>query len=633
MEETLVKVLQTDYQRYGENRVAMRRKRLGRWESYSYKDYYEAVRDLALWLVKMGLQPGDKVSVIGDNDPEWYWAELATLAAGGVAVGIYTDSLQAEMKYILQHSDSKFLVAQDQEQVDKFLSIRQEVPQVRKVVYWDPKGLWLYTDPVLASFEEARKIGKKYHLANPGLFHDLIDRGSAEDPAVICYTSGTSGLPKGVVHSHKTLLRTYADWFEVDPWRETYNYLSYVPPAWSTEQLLGITGSLVGRFTVFFPETGATVQQNIREVSPQVIFFGSRLWESMATTVELKIAEGDFLKRFFYRFFLKVGYGLIDRRSQEKGWAVLWEVMHRLGELLVYRPLRDKLGFTKATKAYTGGYGISPDIIRFFHAIGINLKQVYGVSEVLFTNSHRDRDISFETVGVPALNSEIRVTDEGAVVVRSQHQMVGYYKDPQAHSTSLEGSWFGTGDGGYVDARGHLVITGRLADVEELADGTRFPPQYVEDRLRSSPYVKDALVVGGKQMPYIIAVISIDFDAVARWAEAHRVIYTTLVSLSQNKEVARLIGTELKDLNKSLPEAFRLRRYVLLPKEFDPDEAELTRTRKLRREVVTERYRSVIDGVYEGTDIAFEAPVVYRDGRHGRVVTVIRGWSLEDNDL
>ena len=634
--DTLPKSLVAGYQKYGDRKVAMRQKDLGIWRSYTWQDSYEQVRQLSLGLISLGLKRGDKVCIIGDNDPQYFWAQLAIQSGGGVAVGIFTDSIPSEIQYIVNHSDAVFVFAKDQEQCDKLLEIQDQVPAVQRVIYWDDKGLWSYDDPWLVSFETVRNFGRALDAEQPGLFERSVNQGRGEDLAVFCYTSGTTGLPKGAMISHRNLIAG-SQLVQVDPRLETDEYVSFLPPAWITENTLGLTVHLLTGMVVNFPEAPETVQQNIREIAPQSLFFSARLWENMVAMVQVKMIESTWLNRLLYKIFMPVGYKVAGLRFEErKPVGLVWRFLHTLGEFAVFRPLRDKLGLVNATTAYSSGVAQSPDVIRFFRAIGVNIKQLYGSTEAQTHTAHIGDDVKFETVGVPAPGMEIKIAEDSEILVSGPTVVRGYYKNPEATEKAFvvdqEGKrWYRTGDAGYIDSDGHLIYLDRVKEMLTLSSGEKYSPQYIEGQLKFSPYVHNVMSIGGEDSPFVTALINIDFDNVGRWAERQGLPYTTLVDLSQKPEVYELIRRDVEEVNRTLPPAARVRKFVLLHKEFDADEGELTRTRKLRRSLLGERYGDMIATMYGGGDrVQVQAAVKYRDGREGVIETTVRIATLED---
>jgi long-chain acyl-CoA synthetase len=627
---TLPKLLKQNYGKYGDKKVAMRVKEFGIWQTYTWKDYYEKVKYFSLGLISLGLEPGDKVSILGENKPEWYWAELGVQAAGGVVIGIFTDCMSNEVKYFVGHSDSKFVIAHDQEQVDKLLQIKDELPLLKKVIYWDPKGVWNYDDPILMSFDKVIELGKEYDKAHPGLFEDKIEGGSGDDVAVFCYTSGTTGLPKAAMLRHSAAIQAGQSWWNVDRWREDEQYVSFLPPAWITEQGLGVAGSLVSGMEVSFPEEPETVQENIREIGAQVLFWGPRNWESVNRLIQAKIMDTTPFNRFLYNLFLPVGYKVTDLRAAREKPNLIWRFLYFLAHWMVFRDLKDKVGLSKIRMAYTAAAPISPDVIRFFRAIGVNIKQLYGSSEGGLATLHRDDDVRPETSGPVMPGVEVRLSEDGEIIVKGENLFSGYYKNLEATAEKLQSGWYYTGDFGHVTEDGHLIVMDRMSDLRELSGGRKFSPQYAEIRLRFSPYIKDALTIGGGDKAYVACIINIDLDNVGRWAEARRIPYTTFTDLSQKTEVIELIRKDIQRINRTLPEWARIKKFANLHREFDADEAELTRTRKIKRTFVEERYKELIAALYGGAgELAVEAPITYRDGRKGTIKTAIKVNSVD----
>ncbi|MEW6614258.1 MAG: AMP-binding protein [Thermodesulfobacteriota bacterium] len=632
VEDTLPKILRRNYRKYRDKKVAMRVKDEGIWRSYTWKDYYEKVKYFSLGLINLGLQRGDKVSILGENKPEWYWAELAVQSAGATVVGIFTDCTPQEVKYFVEHSDSRFVVVHDQEQVDKLLEIRNELPMLIKVIYWDTKGLWSYRDPILISFDEVVEIGCAEERYHPNLFDENIDKGSAGDIGVICYTSGTTGLPKGAMLSQKWLVGGVIEWSNMDGWANRgYEYLSFIPPAWVTEQALGISGSLLADVVVNFPEKPETVQEDLREIGPDILFYGARLWENVNRMVQARMIDSTFLRRFIYRLFLLLGYRVVDHQSNKGKVSLFGKILYLVAYHAVFRQLRDNLGLSNVKVVYSAGGAISPEIIRFFQALGIGIKLFYGGTELGLISAPRQGDIKPETSGTPVPWAEVMLSDEGEILVKSEYMYSGYYKDHKATEAKLRDGWYCTGDFGYLNDEGHLIVIDRMDDLKTLSSGKKFSPQYTEIRLRFSPYIKDVLVVGGKDNAYVGALIDIDIENVGRFAEAKHIPYTTFTDLSQKDQVIELVRGEIKKVNRTLPEWTRIKRFVNLHKEFDADEAELTRTRKLRRTFVEDRYGNLIAALYgEDKEYNVDALITYRDGRRGVIKTAIKVNSVDE---
>lgn len=624
--DTLPKLLRARAVLFGDSGVAMRFKNRGIWRRYTWKDYYQRTRDLCLGMSSFGFRRGDKACIIGENNPEWYWAELATQAAGGIPVGIFTDCGPREIKYFAEHSDSTLVFAHDQEQVDKVLEIKSELPLLKKIIYWDPKGLWSYRDPDLFSMEQVMEEGRRSGQQRPGLFDELIDRGSTEDTGVICYTSGTTGLPKGAMLSQRWLVEGTREWSKIDGWHQGgFEYLSFIPPAWVAEQGLGIAGSLVAGVCVNFPEEPETVQENIREVGPHLLFYGARLWENVNRMVQARMIDSTPLRRWIYRRFLAVGLKGAEKKEKNLRPTPRGRILSWVAQQMVFRALRDRLGLSRVQVVYSAGGAVSPEIIRFFLAMGVEIKLFYGSTEMGIVSVPRKGEIRSEASGKPVPWVEVKISEEGEILVKSKFMYSGYYKDPEAAAKKLQDGYYSSGDFGYLDENGYLVAIDRMEDLKPLSRGRKFSPQYTEVRLRFSPYIKDILVVGGEERDFVTALVNIDLENVGRFAEAHHLPYTTFTDLSQKPEVIGLVGEEIRRVNRTLPEQARIQRFVNLHKEFDADEAELTRTRKLRRSFVEERYQELINALYgDQEEILMEAPVTYRDGRQGIIRTAIR---------
>jgi len=611
---TIPKLLLENEQKWAD-KVWMRKKELGFWREYTWKEACGNIKGFSLGLMSLGLQRGDVMAILGDNDPHWFWAQLAAQAAGGVITGVFSSSGAKEVKYFLEHSDAKIVVVQDQEQVDKILEIKGELPLLKKVIYWDPKGLRSYDDPILASFDSIVEIGAKYGQDHPGVFEESIAKGRTSDLALLMYTSGTTGLPKATMVSYGSLVASNTAFYQMNPITEKDEWVSFILPGWSAEQGLGLLGSLNRGTRMNFPESQTTIQENIREIGASVLMYPSRLWEMTAATIQNKISETTFFKRQAFKLFLPIAYKAADAKCSggKLGWV--WWIPHRIARFLVFDPLRDKLGLLKIRVAFTSGSALGPDVFRLITAIGVDLRQLYGMTEI-GVSQHTGTDIKIDSVGLIYPGTIVRITDDGEILAKGGSLVLGYYKNAKATEEAFAGGWYHTGDAGHLDDDGHLYYLDRVEYVNRLSDGTKFAPQYIESRLKFSPYIKDAFVVGDETRSYIGAAININYDNVGHWAESKRITYTTFADLSQKPEVCRLIGEEVKNLNMKLPGGQRIQRFVNMPKELDPDEAELTRTMKLRRRLVEDRYKDFIAALYGDKDrVSMDVPVFYRDGR------------------
>ncbi|MFC1913708.1 AMP-binding protein [Chloroflexota bacterium] len=622
--DTIPKLLQRNRERWG-SRTAMCMKSFGVWQRYTWEDCYNNVKYFSLGLASMGLEAGDVVCIIGDNEPEWFWGEFAVQAAGGIATGVFVDSIPSEVKYIAEQSDAKFAIVNDQEQTDKFLEIKNELPLLKKVIYWDPKGLRNYDDPVLMGFAEVVALGKEHEKSHPVLFEENLEQGKGDDTAFIYFTSGTTGLPKGAILTHRALINTARGFVDRYPLNEDDDLISNFPAAWVGDSYFATIPHMLTGARLNFPEEPETVAEDTREVGPNFAIYGPRQWEGLVSEIQVKIIDAHPLKRFVYHLFLPVGHKIADLNFQNRIPNLFWRILHSIAYAFLFRPLKDRLGLSKVRFAVTGSSVLSLDTFRLIHAIGIELRQNYASTEAGFISSHGKGDIHFESVGRPAIGTEARITDEGELLIKSDCMFSGYHRNPEKTKEVLIDGWCHTGDAVHIDEQGHLIFMDRLDHMGELRSGVKYAPQYIEGRLRFSPYIKDAMVVGGRDKDYVSAIVNIDFTMVGKWAERNRIPFTTFVDLSQKKEVADLVQKDLVRVNGYLPEESGVKKFVLMHKEFDPDEAELTRTRKLRREFMEERYKDLIDAMYQdGASVKVKAPVTYRDGRKGMVSTTIK---------
>lgn len=613
---SLPKLLLQTARKYGNRKVAMREKEFGIWRPITWQEYLERVRAMALGFVSLGLGRGDRVALIGHNRPEGLWAEMAALCVGGVAVWLYQDSLIDEVRYIVDHSDTKFLIGEGQEEVDKALAIKDRCPKLKRVVSDDPKGMRGYDDPILISLEEVSELGKRLDQREPNLFEELIEKGEGDDICLLFYTSGTTAQPKGALLTHHNMLKMGQNMMAVDPCNEDDDFVSFLPFSWIGEQMMSISCGLQAGFTINFPESPETVQQNIREIAPQVLFSPPRIYEQMVRTVQVRYLDAPRLKRRIYEWAMRVGERIADLMLARQPIPFSLAAQGTFADLLVHKKLRDHLGLIRVRQAYTGGAALGPDHLRFFHAIGVNLKQIYGQTEIAgISVLHRDGDVKFDTVGTPLPETEVRIAADGEILSRSPCVFRGYYKMAEETANTLKDGWLHSGDIGFLDADGHLVVFDRRKDVMTLADGSRFSPQYLETRLKFSPHLKDVWVIGD-QRAFVTAVICIDAGVVGKWAEERHIPYTSYAELSQKTEVRTLVSEAIQHVNRGLPAPARIRRCVNLHKEFDADDEELTRTRKLRRAFLEERYREIVEALYSGaTEVHFDTTVTYEDGR------------------
>jgi len=622
--DTFPKLLVEQAKKYGSKKIALREKDYGIWQSTTWEEYLEKVKYFSLGLISLGFEPGDKISIIGDNKPEWVIAELAAQSAGGFGVGIYQDSILKEVAYIINHSESKFVIAEDQEQVDKILDMLEEVPGVKKVIYYDPKGLKSYKSDLLAYFPDVIEMGREYEKSHQGLFEKNVENTKSEDCAWICTTSGTTGFPKLAMLSHRNLISMAINLGKYDPKYDKDEFVSFLPLPWVGEQMMAIASSLLFGFTVNFPESTESAQADLREIGPHIMFSPPRVWENMCASVQVKVMDASWFKRFMFDLCLPIGYKWSEYKFDKKTPPFYLKILYYLAYLAVFKPLKDRLGFSNIRSAMTGGAALGPDTFKFFHALGISLKQIYGQTEISGISCiHKDDDINPDTMGVPIPETEVKISEDGEILSKSPAVFMGYYKQPEETAKTVIDGWLHSGDAGYLTPEGHIVVIDRIKDVMSLRDGVKFSPQFIENKLKFSPYIKEAVTVGHNR-DFIIALICIDFGIVGNWAERNKINYTTYTDLSSKPEVYDLIQKEVEKVNKGLPENAKVKRFALLYKELDPDDDELTRTRKVRRHFVEEKYKEIIEGMYEGKDsIKIEAVIKFQDGKTSTIRTVI----------
>ncbi|MCS6840337.1 MAG: long-chain fatty acid--CoA ligase [Roseiflexus sp.] len=630
---TLPQLLMYNAHRFSD-RVALREKEFGIWQTVTWRQFADHVRAFAMGLRALGVQRGDKVAIIGDNRPEWLYAELAAQAIGGASIGVYQDSVAEEVRYLVEAADARVIVAEDQEQVDKIIEIWPRLRGILKVIYYEPKGLRRYQEPYLASFPEIEELGRSYDREHPGLFETELNQGRPDDVAILSTTSGTTGKPKLAMLTHRNLINQGAGLLAVDPLGPDDEFVSFLPLAWVGEQMITVAAGLQCGLTINFPESTDTVQENIREIGPRVMFSPPRIWENMLSQVQVKMQDSTRLKRAVYEWALRQGYAMADARFNGTTPSLFLRLKHALARILVFEELKDHLGLRFLKRAYTGGAALGPDVFRFYHAIGVNLKQVYGQTESAgLSVIHRDGQIKFQTVGTPLPNTEVRIAENGEILVRSPSVFVGYYKNPEATAETLKDGWLHSGDAGYFDEDGHLVVIDRAKDVMTLRDGTIFSPQFIENKLKFSPYIKEAVVFGGN-WPFVTAIINIDFANVGKWAENAQITYTTYTDLAQKPQVYALIRKDVERANADLPPAARIRRFLLLHKELDADDGELTRTRKVRRRLIAERYHDIVEALYsDQREMEVETTITYQDGRTALIKTRLRIEDLEESEV
>ncbi|HSJ21339.1 MAG TPA: AMP-binding protein [Nocardioidaceae bacterium] len=593
--------------------VALQEKLYGIWQPITWQEYADRVRDFGHGLASLGVTRGDIVAVLGDNRPEWLIAEVAAQSIGAAVVGIYPTSLDEEIVHILTVADAKVVVAEDQEQVDKLIRVKPAVPNLETLVFYDPHGLETYTEPWLQEFGAIEERGREWGKGRAGWFEDEVAKGAADDIAVVCTTSGTTSRPKLGQLTHRNLLSMADNLTSIDPLGPKDRFVSFLPLAWIGEQMIAVACGLSRGMTLSFPEDASTQRSDMREIGPHVMFSPPRIWESMLSEVQVRIDESGWFKRKVFGIGYDIGDRVAEQRVRGKRVGLGSRVLATIADWVALRPVRDQLGLTRIRRCYTGGAPLGPDVFRFFHAIGVNLKQIYGQTEICgIAVVHHDDDVRFHTVGVPIPQTELKISEDGEILLRSPSVFVGYVGNEAATTEAIDDDrWLHTGDAGYID-EGHLVVIDRAKDVLTSSDGTRFSSAFIENKLKFSPYVEEAVVFGTDE---ITAMITIDAMTVGSWAENEHLTYTTYTDLAQKPEVYELITDEVHRANTDLPDSIKVRRFLLLFKQLDPDDDEITRTRKVRRNVIAERYADLISALERAEDsVSITNTVTYQDG-------------------
>jgi len=589
--------LLTERARRHAGKVALREKEYGIWQEVTWEQYAAQVRRVGLGLDALGLRRGETLAIVCGNRPAWLYTELGAQALGAIPVGVYVDSLPEQVRYAVEHSGARIVMVEDQEQADKVLGVRAHLPHLERIVVDDTRGLEEYRDPMLISLGEVARLGGEADARDPGRYDALLASGKPDDVALLAYTSGTTGAPKAAMLSHANLLAEAAGVTAVDRVLETDDIVSFLPFSWVGEQLLSVAIALHAGAAVSFPEEPATLRDDLREIGPHVMIAPPRFWEAMCSEYQVKIADAGRLKGAAARLALDIGMRVAERRLRRQRVGPGLRVLAALAHVLTFRALLDRLGLTRVRHAYTGGAALGPELFRFFRAIGLNLKQVYGQTEsggicVL----HQDDDVRPETAGTPIASARLRISEAGEILIASPTVFLGYFKNAEATAQALDDGWLHTGDAGLMED-GHLVVIDRLKDVLRLADGSRFSPALIENKLKFSAYVREAVAVG-EGRPFVVALVQIDMATVGGWAETNRVPFTTFKDLAGKPEVVALIGQEVARVNRDLPRAAQIRAFALFDKELDADDDELTRTNKVRRSTILGKYRDMIDALY-----------------------------------
>ena len=623
--DTFPKLLALNARRFAD-RHAAREKEYGIWQSWTWSELEVEIEGLACGLAALGLERGDRLAIIGRNRPRLYGSMCAAQALGGIPVPMYQDSVAKELQFVVNHAGARFAIAEDQEQVDKLLEIREQCPSLEVILYDDPRGMRHYDQPFLHSYASVQEQGKAFALANPGFYGKEVSKGGGADVAIILYTSGTTGNPKGVILTHDNVLITARNAAEFDNLGVDDEVLAYLPMAWVGDNIFSFGQSYVTGFCVNCPESAATVMQDLKEIGPTYYFAPPAVFENLLTTVSIRIEDASFIKQKMYHYFMKLAKRVGIRVLEGKPVSLPDRLMHWLGNLLVYGPLKNTLGFSRIRLAYTAGEAIGTDIFDFYRSLGINVKQLYGQTEAsVFVTIQSDDEVRADTVGRAAPQVELRIADNGEVLYRSPGVFRGYYRNEEAtRETKTGDGWVHTGDAGLLDRDGHLRIIDRANDVGRINDGAMFAPKYLENKLKFFPQIAEA-VTFGHERDYAAAFINIDLDAVSNWAERNGIVYASYQELAAHPRVYELVRECIGSVNADLAgdqqlASSQIRRFLVLHKELDADDGELTRTRKVRRRIIAQRYAPLIDALYSDADTChIDTEVVFEDGRRGQI--------------
>ncbi len=609
------------------HRPALREKDLGIWQTWTWGQLLGEVKAIAAGLAALGFERGQHLAIIGENRPRLYASINAVQALGGIPVPLYEDAVAPEIGFVLREAEIEFAVVEDQEQVDKLLEVLPQCPRLKHIVYDDPRGLRNYRQPQLRAFESLQELGRQFHSSRPEFFTQAVAKGRATDIAMLFYTSGTTGHPKGVVLTHRNLIEAGRAAVEMDRLTADEEVLAYLPLAWVGQNLFSYVQALIAGFCVSCPESGDTVMLDMREIGPTYYFAPPRVLEALLTQVTIRMEDASWIKRKMFRYFMeharRVGAPLLDGTATV-GWRDRW--LYALGNYLVYGPLRNALGMSRVRVAYTAGEAIGPDLFVFYRSIGINLKQLYGSTETsVFVFMQPDGQVKPDTVGLPMKGVQVKIAESGEILLKCPGLFQGYYKNPQATAEAKDADgWFHTGDAGFLDDDGHVRIIDRAKDVGRLRDDTLFAPKYLENKLKFFPYIKEAVAFGNGR-EHAAAIINIDVAAVGDWAERRNLPYSGYTDLAAKDPVYELVRECVEKVNLDLSHdpklrGSQIRRFVILHKELDADDGELTRTRKVRRRIIGDKYAKIVEALYADADhVEMDAQVKFEDGRTGTV--------------
>ncbi|TOZ89429.1 long-chain fatty acid--CoA ligase [Vibrio parahaemolyticus] len=625
--DTFPKVLQHNAKHWPEQ-VAMREKEFGIWREFTWQDYENRVKWMALSLQDLGIGEQDVIGLLGDNRPEWVWGELAAHAIKGYSLGIYQDSMHEEVAYLINYAKAKVVIAEDEEQCDKLLELGDEIPSVEYIIYCDPRGMRKYDDPRLIDVEKIYQKGQQIDKSDPNKYPSMVDATKGSDLSILCTTSGTTSKPKLAQLHSGSFLDHCAAYLRADPRSPGDNYVSVLPLPWIMEQVYVVGQALISRQIVNFVEEQETMMSDLREIGPNFVLLAPRVWENIVADVSARMMDSTPFKQKMYKLGMSLANKALDQGKCSK-----------LAEWILLRALRDRLGFSNLTSAATGGAAMGPDTFRYLQAIGVPLKQLYGQTEMCGAYTvHQADDVDYDSVGVAFDNADVKVINPdsngvGEIIAKSTGMFTGYLNNQAAYDEDVQDGWMHTGDAGYFKDSGHLVVIDRLKDMSETSHGDRYSPQFIENKLKFSPFIAEAVVVG-KGRPWLSAIICIRYAIVAKWAEQKGIAFTNYTNLSAQPEVYKAIREEVLKVNESLPDAQKISKFILLYKELDADDGELTRTRKVRRGVVAEKYGDIIETIYSAAlTVDVDTVITYQDGTKTRIQTSLVIETLIQHEL
>jgi long-chain acyl-CoA synthetase len=595
--DTLPKLFARNRELYS-TRVALREKDLGIWQRTTWKEYWDHVCFFALGLKQLGLKRGDKLSILGDNCREWLYADLATQSSSAVSIGIYPTDVSAQVQYILHNSESSFVVAKDQEQVDKILEVKDSLPKLKKIIVVDMKGLRRYKEPMIIGFKEVQALGARVHEQEPHLFDGMVNSTRAEDAAIIVYTSGTTGQPKGAMISHKNILAMIRGLAQVIAFRPADSFVSVLPLCHIAERMFSLIFPMWAGCTVNFAESVATLQDDLSEISPTAFLSVPRIWEKMHSNVMIRMQDSVFFKRWIFKAMLPIGMRVAEFKLQNRPAPPHWKMLYGLAYLLLFRPLRNHLGLLGAHIFVSGAAPLSPDLMKFYHAIGIPVREGYGMTESTgISFIPRNGETKIGGVGKPIPGVDFKLADDGEILLKGDPVFEGYYNNPTATQNAIIDGWLHTGDVGEVDADGNLRITDRKKDIIITAGGKNIAPSELENRLKFSPYIKEAIVIGDRRK-YLTCLIQIELENVEQWAQSNRIAYTNYKSLATHPGVRELIQAEVDKANSNFARVETIKKFTILDKELDQDDEELTATMKVKRKIIEKKFKDLIESMY-----------------------------------